>query len=567
MKFVLIIGILVLIMGFAGPIIGYVFEQFRGENTNYGYAVPEYGYGGGDGSETLDVDGVEITPENPFYYEVHNYVYDMPSYLADTVAPEVQEDAEALRQVYADFFSKAAKVILTHEDYRTNLIWQGQSMLAKLFVLKAEPENKAKFEEAVNTVSYVEDIQGILELPAQEKTELIEKYDAFFTDLDVAIQDNDFNKFVSCMITVELMNIDDLYKNIEIQEKAVIENPDLEESANAEIERLKQRITMIQESTIPTWEYRRDNEVYPNTDDWRNEALNEIEYANYRISDADNPMTEENFDQDFWTKNQYGTYAAYLKSLEAQKQEAQNKIIIAENSLESGKPDMKFAREGSRNQVNSNLVYAIFVAFLGILIGGYLIATEFQSGTVRLLMIRPITRAKVYASKYLAGLSYIYIIYLLGMILNIIVNGIINGFADYGNPNYTVNGPVNFWGMMFIRILACSVSIIFAYSLAYGLSAVIRNAAIAIALPSAAIFGGIIVTSLVAYSKYAKYLAFTPLPYLNMSSFYSEYGVIQSMIQDGINVSVGMGVVILLILSAVFYVLGTAVFRNTDITN
>lgn len=565
-RFILIIGILVLIIGFAGPILSHVIQQYRGDDY-YGYG--SYYYFGESDQEDLNIDGVEITTENPMYSDIWYYSEDLPNYLSDIVEADQLPDAEELVQVTLDYFVKMASEITSYEDYRYSIVWQGKSIVEELYVLEteAEVENKIDFMNAVNSITYIDNMEEMFAWSDAQKAETIEANTAFLESLDKAILDNDFDSYVECMIQVEQMNIEDYQRSIEVQEAAVIANPELEESANAEIERLQQRITVIEESTIPTWEYRREHLVYPDSDDWRNSALDDIEYANYRISDADNPYTEEVFDEDYWMGQQYGDYEDYLEAMEVQKEEAQTDILIAQNSLDSDEPDMKFVSDGARNKVNSNLFYSLIVAFLGIMIGGYLIANEFQAGTVRLLMIRPRTRMKVYGAKYLAGLIYIYMIYLGGMFCNIIVNGMISGFADYGYPNYSASGAVNFWGMILLRIMACSMTIVFSYSFAYALSALIKNAAIAIALPSAAIFGGTIAVSVIAYTSYAKYIEFTPLPYINMSSFYMEYGVGQQLIEKGLNVNVTTGVIVLLVLSLACYFLGAIVFKNTDITN
>ncbi len=565
-RFILIIGILVLIMGFAGPILSHIIQQYRGDDY-YGYGG--YYYYGESDQASLNIDGVEITTENPLYWDIQYYSEELPTYLSDMVEAEQLPYAEELVQVTLDYFVKMASEITSYEDYRYNIIWQGKSIVEELYVLETESEveDKIDFMNAVNSITYIDNIEAMFAWSDAEKAEVIETNKTFIESMDKAILDNDFPSYVECMIQIEEMNIEDYQRSIEVQEAAVIENPELEESANAEIERLQQRITIIEESTIPTWEYRREHLVYPDSDDWRNSALNNIENANYRISEADSPYEEEAFDEDYWMKQQYGDYESYLEAMKVQKEEAQTDILIAQNSLDSDEPDMKFVSDGARNKVNSNLTYSMIVAFLGIMIGGYMIANEFQAGTVRLLMIRPRTRMKVYGAKYLAGLVYIYMIYLAGMFCNIIVNGMISGFADYGYPNYSASGAISFWGMILLRIIVCSMTIVFSYSFAYALSALIKNAAIAIALPSAAIFGGTIAVSVVAYTSYAKYIEFTPLPYINMSSLYMEYGVGQQLIEKGLNVNATIGVVMLLALSLVCYFLGATIFKNTDITN
>lgn len=566
-KFILIIGIIVFIMGFVGPIINAAVEKYS-ENNDYGTAIINVAYSYSMGSGTsITIDGVEISTDNPFYYDVYYYSEEYAMYLDASMDAEQRKIVDEIAQLQLETYLKYAQEVTTYEDYRMDLVRYVADKMLEVYVLEAQPVNEENFMNGIMAISYVDKMDELLALSEEEKLVLIEEKKEFIESADQALTENDFDSYVDCMIVVLQAEIATYEESIAIQEAAVIENPDLEESAEAEIERLQDQITTIEENTIPTWEYRKEQQIYPNSDDWRNSALNEIEYATYRLNESMNIVKEEEFSSDLYLQQTYTTYANYLKAMESQKLDAQTDILIAQNSLEANEPDMKFAGSEARSRVNANLSYALTVSVLGILIGGYLIANEFQTGTIRLLMIRPRTRTKVYGAKYIAGLLYIYAIYLAGMLCNIIANGVTLGFSDYGYPNYTASGEVNFWGMILGRILICSVTMIFSYTVAFALSSLIKNAAISIALPSAGIFGGMLVATMFSYSKFAKYLAYTPLPYLNFASFYSEYGIMSNYANMGVNLQVPVGVVMLLVIAIAFYIFGLFMFKKHDITN
>ncbi|MFI3170854.1 MAG: ABC transporter permease subunit [Eubacteriales bacterium] len=559
MKFILIIGILVLIIGFAGPILSIAMNKYY--ENKYADRYEEQIY------DSITVDGVTIDPENPLYYEINYYVNEAMMYVGDITADERTLTQELVDTIAAYYVGYATEII-DGEDYRISMVWSGRETLTELFALQkvAEGVSSSELINVVNMISYVENLNSMMELSDEDLALKIKQDEEFLAQIAEAVESNDFDIFIDCMIIVENQKIESLEKQIENQEAAVIANPDMEESANQEIERLQTQIDMAYENTIPTWEYRRENELYPNSNDWRNNALSEIEW---RTSELANQiiMTEEEYENDYWTKENYGSYEDYVAAMKKNEIKIQEKIMLAQNSLDAGKPDMSFIYNGARQQVNGNLFYALIVAFFAILVGGFIIANEFQTGTIRLLMIRPRTRIKVYSTKFMAGLIVVYGIYIGGMICNIIVNGIIWGFGDYLNPNYTANGEVSFFAMITGRILICSVTIIFSYALAFAISALVKNSAIAIALPGACIIGSVLVTSMFAYSKYAKILAYTPLPYINFSDFYAEYGSISTMIERGADVSVALGVVMLLGLSVLCFIVGLLHFKNKDITN
>ena len=120
---------------------------------------------------------------------------------------------------------------------------------------------------------------------------------------------------------------------------------------------------------------------------------------------------------------QYGTYQKYVNAIQSQIDELNKTILIAQNSLDANEPDMKYVPGGSRNRTVSFLDYSVFVALLAVLLGGWLMASEFQQGTIRLLLIRPKTRVKILMAKFISALLICLGIYITGSILNLVTNG------------------------------------------------------------------------------------------------------------------------------------------------
>ena len=81
-----------------------------------------------------------------------------------------------------------------------------------------------------------------------------------------------------------------------------------------------------------------------------------------------------------WLVQQYGTYQKYVSAIQSQIDELNKTILIAQNSLDANEPDMKYVPGGSRNRTVSFLDYSVFVALLAVLLGGWLMASEFQQG-------------------------------------------------------------------------------------------------------------------------------------------------------------------------------------------
>jgi len=213
------------------------------------------------------------------------------------------------------------------------------------------------------------------------------------------------------------------------------------------------------------------------------------------------------------------------------------------------------------------LDYSVFVALFAVLLGGWIIASEFQQGTIRLLMIRPKKRIKILMSKFLAALAICLGIYVIGSLLNMVTNGICFGFSDYAFPNYTISGEINFFAYYIPKFLACIITIIFGFAVAFMLSVVVKNAAVSIAVPIICFIGCSILMSVFAYSRIINWVVYTPIPYVQISSFFVPYSAVQSMIQRGISLNLTYGILLLLVLSAVCTFVSIFVFQKRDIAN
>ena len=157
--------------------------------------------------------------------------------------------------------------------------------------------------------------------------------------------------------------------------------------------------------------------------------------------------------------------------------------------------------------------------------------------------------------------------YILGSLLNLVTNGVLFGFSDYAYPNYTISGDINFFAYYMPKLLACTVTIIFAFAVAFMLSVLTRNVAVSIAIPIACFIGCTIVMAAFSYSSAMNWVAYTPIPFVQISSFFTRYSVVQQVAQRGISLSLPYGIMLLLALSGVCTLVSVFTFKRRDITN
>jgi ABC-2 type transport system permease protein len=582
-KFLLIFGILVLALSVVAPVLGVIEQNSENSGGGGGYyplAVSARSYVAKDiyypgGQEPIIIDGVTIEPDNPYYWNIQSLNEQIQSANSNMFAEQGSLDLWiSMSEAQLNYYVRLAKHIKEYQDYRVDLTWDTQALIEKFIYENVSTAAPDALREVVGWYMGIDEEtfkEKYVDISAEERLAALDAIDQKLETLFDVVENNNFPQYIALRIRQENDNIKNYEDQIEIFEKDIIEHPEQEDGLNEQIGYLQKEIDMIRDNNIPILEYRLTHNIVPyDYDQWQNSALDDIT-NNRRQLQYTTKMTEEQFNQDQWTAVQYGSYANYVAAVDAQIAKLENSIIIADNSLKAEKPDMKYVPGGARSITVSFLAFSIAVALFGVLTGGWLMASEFQMGTIRLLMIRPKTRLKVLMSKFLAGLALCLAIYLAGTIVNIVLNGICFGFDDFAFPNFTVTGEVGFFGYYIPKLLACIVPIVFVYCVSFMLSVLVKNIAVAIAVPAVCLVGCILVMfALYMFSvslPVMKVLAFTPIPFIQMYAFFTANSPVSMMIQNGAPVSLAYGIILLIVLSAVCTAVSALVFKNRDITS
>ncbi len=559
-KFIIISAIVIFaLVTILPPAFEWVISSITGNMGGAYYSYDGYSYYGGyDNKTSLQWDLEWIT--------------DSLEYIDQNLDDEALKYAADYGDAMVDFYTKYADLEhLSEENYITQMSYDMVRRLGENYILSIEEDfDEGELKQGMSYFHYFDDFIDMM--PDFSEAELQEMYDenAMVLQLyDELAVNNDFSKYVEIQKIYYNDQIESNLSQIEALEASIIENPMNEEDFSLQIENLIEVNESIEEISLPLLDYRVEHNIIIDDGSWQDEAITQIEYTRQNIKRYENPMSEEDFTNDPWLVEEYGTYDKYLADNEEQLQEAQFNLNVAQTSLDNGKPDMKFVHDGARTKTQSSLATTMFISVFGILVGGWAIANEFQSGTIRLLMIRPRIREKVYITRFIAGLKLTYILFFIVFIVNTILNGFIYGFGDYAFPNYTASGEVNYFLMLLGQIFATSTSLVFFYSLSFFASAVFKNMAVAIILPTLCLVGGSILMTFLSGMPLVQALSFTPIPYISMENFFlanSGY-LIDNLIRKGMMLSAGLGAAVLLVYSAILFVISLIAFKKQDITN
>ena len=311
-------------------------------------------------------------------------------------------------------------------------------------------ENLRDTIHSMNNAKYIEkDIEAY--------NEYKKEYDKFLKELD----SNSWKYFVNKEIKITTDEIASLEKEREKAKNKELYNSRIKEEKN-KLEKLKLRV----EKDIPY-----DNN-YLNTalEDYKQAPQTYKEFKESIIKNT----SEFNIKEEYQIKRQY---------IEYMKNNANNKYII-DNKVDINSP--KTTRNLLINTLSDNFLFIMIIIAAG---AGSIVSTEFDKGTIKLLLIRPYSRNKILLSKYIVSMFMIIFAILSAFIMQLIIGGIFFGFSSLNIPvviyNFVQNKVmhINLFKYIFDNVLAVLPEFILLATLAFAISTITNVSTLGVALP------------------------------------------------------------------------------------
>lgn len=133
--------------------------------------------------------------------------------------------------------------------------------------------------------------------------------------------------------------------------------------------------------------------------------------------------------------------------------------------------------------------YSIFIIIFIIMIAGGIVSSEFEKGTVKMLLVKPYKRGKILLAKYIVSLLMILFIFVITVVFQVIVGGVVFGFDSLSIPavvyNFNTNSMVTYNMFEYVLIIAVNKLPIYVLlmTLSFALSSIFANTVIAVVLP------------------------------------------------------------------------------------
>ncbi len=236
-----------------------------------------------------------------------------------------------------------------------------------------------------------------------------------------------------------------------------------------------------------------------------------------------------------------------------------NSNIIAENNyyLEN---DIQPDGYGAMQFVLENQLLLSLVSLLTIIIAAGIVANEFRWGTIKLLLIRPITRTKALLSKYAAVILFAFFTLLFVLLFSYIIGLIFYGFGSF-NPHMLVDDGS---GLAYVSVISeivpaygfKLVNLVMMATFAFAISTIFRNSALAIGV---AIFLMMAANPIMLYFSdraWAKFILFA-------NTDLSQYTAGSTPFMEGM--TLGFSITVLIVYYLLFMALSWAFFTIRDI--
>lgn len=385
-------------------------------------------------------------------------------------------------------------------------------------LLKKYDKDSWQYEVILNTgSSYISEINTYTYKNKDSKA--LEESKKEYNDFIQRLNSGDWRKFAE--------------EELEIakQSKAVMGENEVDEMLNLQIETLQMRLDY--------------NIEYGNN--YKNEALSNC---------LENKVIVMEYEQDS-NKKTYEEKLSYQRA----KSNLEKSIYVTENDkdiLNSTNLRGMLLDLFSENE--------LFIIITVVLIAGAIVSEEFNKGTIKLLLVRPYSRRKILFAKFIVViLTVIFIMIAIG-IMQFIVSGIFFGFESLKIPAIVYNHNTGSLVEMSIlqNIVLTGLGKLPIYiligTLAFALSTLFTNTAVAITISLLGYMGSSIVNQFAYYYKIA-WLKYFVTPNWDLTQFF--YGKLPNT--EGLNI--GFSIVICLIYFAIMMIPTFIVFKKKNIKN
>ncbi|MBR7796210.1 ABC transporter permease subunit [Agaribacter marinus] len=215
---------------------------------------------------------------------------------------------------------------------------------------------------------------------------------------------------------------------------------------------------------------------------------------------------------------------------------------------------------GAWQFLRENMLLLSVVSLLTIIIAAGIVANEFRWGTIKLLLIRPISRSGILLSKYISVLLFALFTSIFVFLFSFIIGAIFFGVEGM-NPSIVSNEASGYTTISLIPTIFSEygysmVNLVMMTTFAFMISTVFRNSALAIGTAIFLMMAGNSIVGFFQDKEWAKYILFA-------NTDLSQYADGRTPWIEGM--TIGFSITMLIIYYVVFILLSWLFFTKRDV--
>ena len=298
---------------------------------------------------------------------------------------------------------------------------------------------------------------------ALDSGEISDEVKKSYQDVNNALANDDWQYFVNKTLASRKEELKTLEESLKYS------------TADKEKKNLESQIFTIKVA-IEMLEYRlKENVKYGN--DYLNEAIDDITYSASAINTYENTTNKE-------TKSELeDTVKRYYKS----------RYILENKEDINNASDLRFILTNFYSE------YLFLILVFGIMIGGAIVSEEYSKGTIKSLLITPYKRSTILLSKFISVILLTILFIVIAYFMQTVIGGIFLGFDSLSNHVVEYNlatkslEVMSVFKYILIYTIANLPQILLLVTLAFAVSTIIGNTALAIVITFAGVIGSSII--------------------------------------------------------------------------
>lgn len=231
-------------------------------------------------------------------------------------------------------------------------------------------------------------------------------------------------------------------------------------------------------------------------------------------------------------------------------------VCLVEHSSPSAQSGTQSGWDFTLTAANLLTLITIFVA----VVAGDIVASEFSSGSIKLLLIRPVSRTKILWSKYLAVLLFALFFAVFLLVVAWLIGGFTFGFGGatdtyaYKNAAGHVMQIPMYAQTLRSYALNC-IPLLMTVTVSFMISALLRSSALAIAISILLLFLGDTIVALLSRFAWDKYILFANE---NLMQYLEGHPSVKGM-------TLTFSIVALVVYFLIFHIVSWVAFTKRDV--